>query len=70
MSENVDKVVIVGTTIECLEFMQMMQMTINYVSGDKIKTLFSDYSSYINIIGMFDMYVNKKEFIFEEPNSN
>ena len=64
-SANVDKVVLVGTTIECLEFMQMVQMTINYVSGEKIKTLFSDYSSYINLIGMFDYYIDKADFTFK-----
>jgi pantothenate kinase len=49
---GVDKVIIVGNPFECLEFMQMVQMGVNYYSEEKIKVYFSEWSPYINLIGM------------------
>jgi pantothenate kinase len=51
-TSNVNKVIILGNPFECLEFMQMVQMVTNYFSGDKVNAYFSDYSPYINLIGM------------------
>jgi pantothenate kinase len=51
-NSNVEKVIILGNPFECLEFMQMVQMATNYFSGESVRAYFSDYSPYINIIGM------------------
>ncbi len=51
-NSNVEKVIILGNPFECLEFMQMVQMATNYFSGESVRAYFSDYSPYINLIGM------------------
>ena len=52
-NENLDKIIIVGNPFECLEFMQMVQMSINYFSKGKIKTFFTDFSPFFNVLGMY-----------------
>jgi len=49
--EKVDNVIIIGNALVCLEFMQMVQMSMNFFSKEKIKTLFSDYSNFVSNIG-------------------
>ncbi len=55
--ENLNKIIIVGNPFQCLEFMQMVQMSINYFSGFNVKTYFTDYSPYVNLIGMYSKLV-------------
>jgi len=52
-NENVDKIIIVGNPFQCLEFMQMVQMSINYFSKGKIKTFFTDFSPFFNVLGLY-----------------
>lgn len=58
---GVDKVIILGNPFECLEFMQMIQMAINYFSKEKIKVYFSDYAPYINLIGMSEELIKQEK---------
>jgi len=51
-NSGVNKVIIVGNPFECLEFMQMIQMAMNYASGNTVDSYFSDFAPYINLIGM------------------
>jgi pantothenate kinase len=51
-NSNVSKVIVLGNPFECLEFMQMVQMGTDYFSGETVNAYFSDYSPYINLIGM------------------
>jgi len=50
--ENIKNIIIVGNSFESLEFMQMVQMCVGYFSEDKCKAYFSQYSPFINLIGM------------------
>ena len=49
---GIDKIIILGNPFETLEFFQMVQMTTEYYSGGTVKSYFTDYSPYINLIGM------------------
>jgi len=51
-NENLERVIIIGNPFQCLEFMQMMQMSINFFSGHKTKTYFTDFAPFINLIGL------------------
>jgi pantothenate kinase len=51
-THSIDKIIILGNPFESLEFLQMIQMATNYFSQDSVKSYFSDYSPYINLIGM------------------
>jgi len=59
--ENLNKLIVVGNPFECLEYMQMIQMSINYFSKDTIKTYFTDFSPYFNIIGLHDALLNQSK---------
>lgn len=50
--ESIQNILIVGNSFESLEFMQMVQMCVGYYSEDKCKAYFSQYSPFINLIGM------------------
>jgi len=50
--ENIKNIIIVGNSFESLEFMQMVQMCVGYFSEDKCRAYFSQYSPFINLIGM------------------
>lgn len=50
--EKITNILIVGNSFESLEFMQMVQMCVNYYSEDKCKAYFTEYSPFINLIGM------------------
>ena len=52
--ENLNKIIIIGNPFQCLEFMQMIQMSINYFSKNDIKTYFTDFAPFINLIGLFN----------------
>lgn len=53
--ENIKNIIIVGNSFESLEFMQMVQMCVGYYSQDKCKAYFSQYSPFINLIGMIKL---------------
>jgi type II pantothenate kinase len=52
VNEKVNKVIVVGNPFEALEFMQMVQIGTHYYSSNQVRAYFSDYSPYINLIGM------------------
>jgi pantothenate kinase len=53
--ENIKNILIVGNSFESLEFMQMVQMCVGYYSEDRCKAYFSQYSPFINLIGMIKL---------------
>lgn len=53
MKENIDRVIISGNTFHSLGLHQIIQTSIDLYSNQNIKTIFSDYSDYFEIIGMF-----------------
>lgn len=52
LSGGVDRVIVLGNPFECLEFLQMLQMGVDYFSQHKVKAYFSNYSTNINLIGL------------------
>ena len=52
VKSKVDKVILLGSPFESLELMQMVQVCVGYFSQDKVKGLFSEYSQFLEIIGM------------------
>jgi pantothenate kinase len=53
--QKINKLIVLGNPFESLEFFQMIQMATNYYSQDTVKSYFSDYSPYINLIGMLKL---------------
>jgi pantothenate kinase len=51
-NQGINKIIVLGNPFESLEFFQMIQMTTNYYSANTVNSFFSDYSPYINLIGM------------------
>jgi len=62
INSDVYQVLIVGNPCESLEFMQMVQMAMNYFSNEKVKCYFSDYSPYINLIGLLREMEQESEY--------
>ena len=52
VKSKVDKVILLGSPFDSLELMQMVQVCVGYFSQDKVKGLFSEYSQFLEIIGM------------------
>ena len=50
--ENTKNIIIIGNSFESLAFMQMIQMCVGYYSEEKCRAYFTQYSPFINLIGM------------------
>jgi len=53
IEENIDKTIFSGDNFGSLELMQMIQTCLEGFTGNKNGAVFSDYSNYLEIIGMF-----------------
>ena len=53
INENIRKVLVTGNPFECLEFMQMVMISIQYFSNKGVSAYFTDYSAYLNLLGQF-----------------
>lgn len=51
--EGIKRVIILGNTFECLEFMEMLQMSIFYNSHKQVNAYFSDYACFMNVLGIY-----------------
>lgn len=56
MQENIKNIVLVGNPFTVLEFQQMIQSTVSFVSKSKVGLCFIEYSAYLNILGMIYNY--------------
>ena len=52
MNSNLDKAMVLGSPFNSLELMQMQRVCIGYFSGNKVNSVFNDYSQFFEIIGM------------------
>lgn len=59
--EGIKRVIILGNTFECLEFMEMMQMSIFYNSQKQVHAYFSDYACFMNVIGIYASMHDSKQ---------
>lgn len=50
---NIDKVILLGNPFSNLLYMQMVQTCTDFFSEDRVKSIFSDYSQFFEIIGMW-----------------
>jgi pantothenate kinase len=57
-NQGIDKIIVLGNPFESLEIFQMIQMTTNYYTANTVKCYFSDYSPYINLIGIAKLMSN------------
>lgn len=58
-STGVDKVIITGNPFTCLEFMQMLQICTEMFSKKTVTEIFSEYSPYVDLIGMMIYLTNE-----------
>ena len=72
MNSQLDKAIVLGNPFNSLELMQMVKVCTGYFSGNKVNSVFSDYSQFLEIIGMCVEYDkgNKMEYKEKEEEVN
>ena len=67
MNSQLDKAIVLGNPFNSLELMQMVKVCTGYFSGNKVNSVFSDYSQFLEIIGMCVEYDKGNKFWTERP---